>query len=98
MTLFALGPLRLSREELWTLSWGELDDRRQAWMYAEHLETRRRAQLAAWLLNGSGKLKHPVAVEDLAGCWVDGRVMGKDEYRRRLKEKVRARKEGRSNG
>jgi hypothetical protein len=92
MVLLALGPLRLSHKDLWTLTWGELEDLIRAWTYAEYLETRKRAQLAAWILNGSGHLKTPVRVNDLAGRWVDGRVMTEKQYREYLKRKMQEKK------
>lgn len=92
MALLALGPLRLSHNDLWILTWGELEDRIYAWSYAEYLETRKLAQLAAWILNGSGNLKMPVRVDDLAGRWVDGRVMTEKQYREHLKRKIQEKK------
>ncbi len=92
MLLAALGPLRLSHEDLWRLTWGEVDDLLYAWKYAEYLESQKRAQSAAWIMNASGNLKHPVRVEDLVGHWVDGRVLSKNEYHEHLKATIRGRK------
>jgi hypothetical protein len=92
MALLALGPLHLSHENLWTLTWGELEDLIHAWSYTEYLETRKRAQHAAWILNGSGNLKTPVRVDDLAGRWVGGRVMTEKQYREHLKRKMQEKK------
>jgi hypothetical protein len=86
--LIALGPLRLEHEDLWQKTWGQIEDLIQAWRYREYLESRNRAQLATWLLNGSGNLKHPIGVEDLVGHWVDGKVMSKARYRKYSKERV----------
>jgi len=38
-------------------------------------------------------LKHPVSTNDLAGYWVDGRVLSKNEYHEHLKSRVRTRGE-----
>ena len=93
MTLLALGPLRLSHEDLWRLTWGEMDDLIFAWRYREYLEAQKRAQLGAWIMNASGNLKHPVNAQDLAGYWVNGRVLSKNEYHEHLKSRVRTRGE-----
>ncbi len=98
MALVALGPLKLSHEDLWRLSWGEVEDLLYAWRYAEYLESRHRAQHATWILNGSGNLKHTIRVEDLVGHWVDGQVMSKGDYHEFLKRKIKARKEGGRDG
>ena len=45
--LIALGPLRLTHEDLWQLTWGEVDDLIYAWRYSEYLESQKRAQQAA---------------------------------------------------
>jgi len=97
MMLAALGPLRLSHEDLWLLTWGEVDDLLYAWKYAEYLELQKRAQSAAWIMNATGNLKHPVRVEDLSGYWVDGQVLSKNDYHEHLKSKIKARK-GEQNG
>jgi hypothetical protein len=92
MTLLALGPLRLSHDDLWHITWGELDDLIYAWRYSEYLESQKRAQQAAWIMNACGRLKHPVRTNDLAGYWVDGQIMSKNEYHEHLKNKVRSRR------
>jgi hypothetical protein len=97
MKLVALGPLRLSHDDLWRLTWGEVEDLAYAWRYSEFLETQKRAQHAAWILNGSGNLKRPLRVEDLSGYWVDGRILDKNEYHEYQKERIRA-KRGVKNG
>lgn len=91
--LTALGPLRLTHEDLWRLTWGEVDDLIYAWRYSEYLETQKRAQHAAWIMNAAGNLKRPVRVEDLSGFWVDGEVLNKNEYHEYQKRRIQARKE-----
>lgn len=90
--MIALGPLRLTHEDLWRLTWGEVDDLIYAWKYSEYLESQKRAQHAAWIINACGRLKHPVSVNDLAGYWVDGQIMSKGEYHEHLKKRVKARR------
>jgi len=90
--MFALGPLCLTHDDLWHLTWGEAQDRLEAHQYAEYLDARKRAQMATWVLNGSGRLKHPIRVEDLVGHWVDGQVMSKGEYLEHAKRKIAANK------
>ncbi len=90
--LIALGPLRLTHEDLWRLTWGEVDDLIYAWKYSEYLESQKRAQHAAWIINACGRLKHPVSANDLAGYWVDGQIMSKGEYHEHLKKRVKARR------
>lgn len=92
MALIALGPLRLFHEDLWRLTWGEVQDLVHGYRYREYLETRRAAQHAAWIMNACGRLKHPVKCDDLAGYWVDGRVLSKNEYHEHLKKRVKTRK------
>ncbi len=92
MSLAVLGPLRLSHDDLWCLTWGEVQDLLHAYRYREYLDTRQMAQHAAWIMNATGRLKHPVKCDDLAGYWVDGRVLSKGEYHEHLKNRVRARK------
>jgi hypothetical protein len=94
--LTALGPLRLSYDDVWTLTWGEVEDLVYAWRYSEFLETQKRAQHAAWLMNATGNLKRPVRVEDLSGFWVDGEVLSKNEYHEYQKRRIQARKERRN--
>lgn len=90
--LALLGPLGFRPSELWILTWGEAKDLLEAWRYREYLDSQKRAQMACWLLNGSGNLKHSINIADLVGYWVDGQVMGKEEYREFLEEKVRRKK------
>lgn len=90
--MIALGPLRLTHEDLWRLTWGEVDDLIYAWKYSEYLESQKRAQHAAWIINACGRLKHPVSANDLAGYWVDGQIMSKGEYHEHLKKRVKARR------
>ena len=89
-----LGPLRRTHNDLWQLTLGEYEDLCRAWMYANYIDTQKIAQLAVWLLNGSGNLKYPVHIEDLIGKWVDGRVMSIKEHREYLKRKVASKKKG----
>jgi len=53
-------------------------------------------------MNASGNLKRPVGVEDLVGYWVDGKIMGKNEYFQYCKDKIKRKKQqqegGESNG
>ncbi len=79
---------------MWNLTIGEYEDLCYAWSYNNYIENHKIAQLAAWLLNGSGNLKYPVYVEDLIGRWVDGQVMTEKEYRKYIKNKVAKRKGG----
>jgi len=97
MKLVALGPLRLSHDDLWRLTFGELDDLIYAWRYSEFLESQKRAQHAVWIMTASGNLKRPLRVEDLSGYWVDGRIMDKNEYHEYQKRRIRA-KRGVKNG
>jgi len=98
MALAALGPLQLTHEDLWRLSWGEIEDLVYAFRYREYLESAKRAQHAAWIMNASGNLKHPVRVEDLVGHWVDGQVMSKNEYFEHCKARIQRNKETRRKG
>lgn len=92
MSLFALGPLTRTHEDLWRLTWGEIEDLIAAWRYAQYLESRKQARLAAWIINGTTKRKHPVRVEDLVGYWVDGEIMSKNDYFEYSKEKIKQKK------
>ncbi len=73
-----------------------------AYQYREHVELRKLAQVASWIMNASGNLKRPVGVEDLVGYWVDGEIMGKNEYFQYCKDKIKRKKQqqegGESNG
>jgi len=89
-----LGPFKKSHDDLWNITIGEYEDLYYAWSYNSYLENRKMALLAAWLLNGSGNLKFPVNVEDLAGRWVDGQVMSEKQYREYIKQKIKKRKGG----
>jgi len=92
MSLFALGPLTRTHEDLWCLTWGEIEDLIAAWRYSQYLESRKQARLAAWIINGTTKRKHPVRVEDLVGYWVDGEIMSKNDYFEYSKEKIKQKK------
>ncbi len=98
MALAALGPLRLTHEDLWRLAWGEIEDLVYAYQYREYLESAKRAQHAAWIMNTSGNLKTPVRVEDLIGHWVDGRIMSKGEYFEYCKKRIQRNKDKRLKG
>lgn len=82
----------MTHEDLWRITWGELDDRIYAWRYAEYLETRKRAQLASWILAGAGNLRRPVGVEELAGIWHNGEIFAPRELRRKLEGEYRRRR------
>lgn len=92
MRLLALGPLRLSHNDLWDITWGELEDLIYAWRYSEYLETQKRAQLGAWIMNASGNMKHTIQPIDLCGHWVNGKILSKNEYHNYLKQKIKKRK------
>lgn len=92
MTLAVLGPLHLTHENLWNLTWGEVDDLLHAWRYTEYLEMTKYATLGSWLINISGNVKHSVKPTDLIGHWVDGRVLSESQYHDYLKEKIKAKK------
>lgn len=92
MRLAALGPLSLSHDDLWITTWGELLDLLYGYRYRKYLENKQQAQLACWLLNGSGNLKHPVRIEDLVGFWVDGEIMDKAEFLEHQKGRIRKNK------
>ena len=92
MTLAVLGPLHLTHEHLWSLTWGEVDDLLHAWRYNEYLEMTKLATLGSWIVNASGNVKHTVKPTDLIGHWVDGKVMSESQYHTYLKEKIRAKK------
>lgn len=62
--------------------------------YREWLENCRFACHAAWILNGSGMLKRPVSVEDLAGMWAEGRVVSKREAYEIAKRRIKKRRLG----
>lgn len=98
MTLAVLGPLHLTHEHLWTLTWGEVDDLLHAWRYTEYLEMSKIATLGAWIHNVSGNVKHTVKPVDLIGRWVDGQVMSENQYHEYLKKKIRSKKRGREDG
>ena len=92
MTLAVLGPLHLTHENLWNLTWGEVDDLLHAWRYTEYLEMTKYATLGSWLVNVSGNVKHTIKPTDLIGHWVDGRVLSESQYHIYLKEKIKAKK------
>ena len=92
MTLAVLGPLHLTHENLWKLTWGEVDDLLHAWRYTEYLEMTKYATLGSWLINVSGNVKHTVKPTDLIGHLVDCRVMSESQYHTYLKEKIKAKK------
>ena len=60
--------------------------------YREWLDTCRMARHAAWVMNGSGMLKHQVSAEDLAGCWMSGHVVSKREAYEMVKERIKSRR------
>ncbi|MEA4876831.1 hypothetical protein SDC9_132752 [bioreactor metagenome] len=93
MFFFALGPLNLSKEGLWEISWGEYEDLLLSWQYREYLEYRKTAALATWVLNGTGKRNHPVLIDDLIGVWDDGEIMSKQEHFDRSVQKIKNRKQ-----
>ena len=92
MYLFALGPLGLSHEDLWTVTNGELGDRMEAHRYKTYLERRERAVMTAALMNIH--LKRSVSVQDLVGIWRKGEILTKGEFIEKWKEDRRRRKEG----
>lgn len=98
MTLAVLGPLCLSHDHLWSLTWGEADDLLHAWRYRNYLDMQKIATLGSWLVNVSGNVKHTVKPTDLIGHWVDGRVLSESQYHDYLKKKIISRKRGRENG
>jgi hypothetical protein len=75
-----------------------MEDLFYAYRYREYLESAKRAQHAAWIMNASGNLRHPVRIEDLVGHWVDGQVMSKGEYFEHCKAKIQRNKEKRRKG
>ena len=98
MTLAFLGPLHLTHDHLWSLTWGQVDDLLHAWRYTDYLEKLKIATLGAWIHNVSGNVKHTVKPTDLVGQWVDGRVMSESQYHEYLREKIRSKKRGREDG
>lgn len=98
MALLLLGSLRLNHSDLWELTWGEAEDLIYAWRYSEYLESQKRAQLGAWIMNSSGNMKHAVQPVDLCGHWVNGRIMSKNEYHEHLKGKIKKNKTKKTRG
>lgn len=92
MYLFALGPLRLKREELWTITNGELADMMEAHRYRLYEDRRERAIMTAALMNIH--LKRPVSAQDLVGIWRKGSILTKDEFVERWKKERRRGKDG----
>ena len=84
----------MTREDLWKITLGELQDAIDAYRYNEYLKSRRDARLAVWICNGGGMRSKPLHINDLVGEWVDGRVLSREEHFDYLKKKVRKRKEG----
>lgn len=92
MFRYAYGPLRLRPEDLWTVTLGELSDMAEGLRYREYLETRMAAMHASWIINGSGMVRHPVRPDDLAGVWMDGRIVSKREAYDIVKARVKKRR------
>ena len=92
MFRYAYGPLRLRPEDLWTVTLGELSDMAEGLRYREYLETRKAAMHASWIINGSGMVRHPVRPDDLAGVWMDGRIVSKREAYDIVKARVKKRR------
>ena len=79
-------------EDLWTVTLGELSDMAEGLRYREYLETRKAAMHASWIINGSGMVRHPVRPDDLAGVWMDGRIVSKREAYDIVKARVKKRR------
>lgn len=92
MFRYAYGPLRLRPEDLWSVTLGELSDMAEGLRYREYLETRKAAMHASWIINGSGMVRHPVRPDDLAGVWMDGRIVSKREAYEIVKARVKKRR------
>ena len=90
MYLYALGPLGLRREELWTVTNGELIDMIAAYQYRVWLERREQAIHTASIINLW--VKRRVSPQDIAGIWKRGRVLGKAQFIEEWKEERRKRK------
>ena len=91
--LFALGPLNLTFDDLWRITVGEFSDLSAAYRYNEHLEARKRAQLACCIL--SGLVKRPPSIQDIAGVWDDKtmRVYDKMEMYQLIKRRIQKNKD-----
>lgn len=91
MYLYALGPLGLRREELWTVTNGELMDMIEARQYRVWLDRREQAIHTAAIMNMWAKRR--ISPQDIAGIWKRGRVLGKTQFIQEWKEERRKRRE-----
>ena len=91
MYLYALGPLGLRREELWTVTNGELMDMIAAYQSRVWLERREQAIHTASIINLW--VKRRVSPQDIAGIWKRGRVLDKESFIAEWKEERRKRRE-----
>ncbi len=91
MYLYALGPLGLRREELWTVTNGELMDMIAARQYGVWLDRREQAIHTAAIMNMWAKRR--ISPQDIAGIWKRGRVLGKTQFIQEWKEERRKRRE-----
>lgn len=91
MYLYALGPLGLRREELWTVTNGELMDMIEARQYRVWLDRREQAIHTAAIMNLWSKRR--ISPQDIAGIWKRGRVLGKTQFIQEWKEERRKRRE-----
>ncbi len=96
MYLIALGPLNLRREELWTVTNGELADMIEAYRYRQFCAKQEQAQHTVSILNAWSKNK--ITVQDFTGIWRDGRVLSKEEFFEAWKAEHKRRKEAKLSG
>lgn len=69
----ALGPLGLRHDDLWHITQGELLDLIKAYNYKTFLDRRERVVYASYVSAFTGGGVN--SIDELAGKWVDGRVM-----------------------
>jgi len=88
--LTALGLLNLRREDLWTITHGELSDMIEAYRYRRFCERQEQAIHTTALMNMW--VKHKISVQDFTGIWKDGRVLSKEQYLEEWKNEYKRRK------
>lgn len=93
MYLHAFGPLKLSREDLWTITNGELYDMIAAYRFRLFCEREEQAIHTTAILNMLSKNK--ISVQDFTGIWNDGRILSKEEFFEEWKTEYKKRKEAR---
>lgn len=90
----ALGPLGLSHEDLWHVTYGQLTDKIIAYNYNAYLRRREAAIAAAYAAIWQNSTQS-YTLDDLCGVWDGVKIVEETEYKRQQLAKIRGGTRGR---